>query len=199
MLIGIAGRKFHGKDTVAKILCETAGFEQMRFADPLKNMLRAFYRTLSLGDAAIERRLEGDIKEIPCPLLGNKTPRYAMQTLGAEWGRDMISSSLWVDALQFRAHQAGKSIVVSDVRFPNECEAIRHLGGRVFRVDAGARVPANEFSDHASETQVDKLPVDGVILNNKDLQALRQQVDAAVFGQPAVVNQDGGLVPVGWN
>ena len=39
---------------------------------------------LGLGEAHIE----GALKEVPCELLGGKTPRYAMQTLGTEWGRD---------------------------------------------------------------------------------------------------------------
>ena len=172
-VVGITGRKFHGKDTVAQIYVQD-GYKQLRFADPLKEMLRAFYRTIELPAAEIERRIEGDLKETPCPHLCGKTPRFAMQTLGAEWGRDMIDEDLWVKTLQFRAANSDKA-VVSDVRYMNEVETIKRLGGKVFRVDASARVPRGAWSDHSSE-QVEKLSVDAVIDNNGAPEQLFQSV-----------------------
>jgi hypothetical protein len=187
-LIGLTGRKGHGKDTVASMLVER-GYTQLRFADPLKNMLRAFYATLGVPERDIERRIEGDLKEELCPFLGDKTPRQAMQTLGTEWGRGCIASDLWVVTLQRRAWQCRikrENVVVSDVRFPNECAAIHEMGGVVYRVDAGDRVPSNEFSNHASETEVDALSVDGIIDNSGDLAQLRPIVDDVVAVTGAV-------------
>lgn len=177
-LIGLTGRKYHGKDTAAAVLVKK-GYAQLRFADPLKEMLRAFYRTVGLPFIEIERRIEGDLKETPCPHLRGKTPRYAMQTLGAEWGRDMIGTDLWVSVLTGRAAKAGKA-VVSDVRYDNECAAITAAGGRVFRVDANKRVDANEFSHHSSEMCVDALPVAGVIDNNDSENELKRRVESLV-------------------
>lgn len=163
-VFGITGRKFHGKDSVAREFV-LQGFELLRFADPLKNMLRAFYQTMELSSAEIERRIEGDLKEVPCIYLNGKTPRYAMQSLGTEWGRDLIHKDIWIDSLMRRA--AGRQrVVVSDVRFANECGAVRRLDGKVIRVDASRRVPTNEHSSHSSETQIANLPVDMEIDNN---------------------------------
>ena len=36
MIIGIIGKKYHGKDTVAEFMKECGNFEQMAFAEPLK-------------------------------------------------------------------------------------------------------------------------------------------------------------------
>lgn len=177
-IIGLTGRKFHGKDTVAGILVER-GYKQLRFADPLKNMLRAFYDTMGLPPWQVEIRIEGELKERPCSWLRGKTPRYAMQTLGTEWGRGLIHNDLWIETLKSRSQKHWR-VVVSDVRFLNEVNAIKDLGGRVFRVDAGARVPSNEHSNHASETEIDNLPVDGVIDNSGSLESLKDAVDQAL-------------------
>lgn len=163
-VFGITGRKYHGKDTAARELV-LHGFDLLRFADPLKNMLRAFYQTMELSSAEIERRLEGDLKEVPCIYLNGRTPRYAMQTLGAEWGRDLIHPDLWIDSLMRRA-QGRDKVVISDVRYPNECETVKRLDGKVIRVDASDRVGANQFSNHSSETQINALPADVEIDNN---------------------------------
>jgi hypothetical protein len=187
-LVGLAGRKYHGKDTAAGYFADH-GFVQLRFADPLKAMLRAFYRTAGLGESEIERRIEGDLKEVPCPYLRGKTPRYAMQTLGTEWGRCLIADDLWVSLLVTRAKTFDK-VVVSDTRYPNECGAIVDAGGCVLRIDAGPRVPANELSNHSSEREVDALPVAGAVDNSGSPADLRQRIRA-------LVQEDGSLLSSG--
>lgn len=177
-VIGITGRKRHGKDTVARELV-LHGFSVVRFADPLKAMLRAFYQVHGLGAVEIERRIEGDLKEVPCIYLNGKTPRYAMQTLGTEWGRDLIDKNLWTDSLQRRAVVYDK-VAVPDVRFDNECEAVRDIGGKVFRVEARQRVGVTEQSNHSSETSIDTLPVDLEISNNGTAFELSAAVRAAL-------------------
>ena len=54
----------------------------MRFSTPLKGMLRAFYRACGLSEAEIEWRIEGDLNDVPDPLLGGRTPRKGMIGLG---------------------------------------------------------------------------------------------------------------------
>lgn len=179
MLIGIAGRKGHGKDTVANILVAD-GFTLLRFAEPLKAMLRAYYRQHCVDLQTIERKIEGDLKELPCHHLRGKTPRHAMQTLGTEWGRGCMAGDLWVRSLIDRYYVGGKPVVVPDVRFANECHAIQDVGGKVIRVEAHDRVPANDHSTHESEQGIDTLPVDLTIDNNGSGFALRRAVEAAL-------------------
>lgn len=178
MLIGITGCKGHGKDTVAKMLV-ARGFTLLRFADPLKNMLRTFYRDLGVPALEIEARIEGVLKQTPDLLLNWRTPRHAMQTLGTEWGRNCIGRDLWVDTLLRRAKRANPA-VVPDVRYENECHAIREAGGVVWRVDAGARVAADEFSTHSSELEIQHLPVDVEIDNSGSAEQLERAVNGVL-------------------
>lgn len=112
---------------------------------------------------AIKRMLEGDLKEVPSPLLGGKTPRFAMQKLGTEWGREMLADNLWVEAM-FDASKRYQRVVVTDVRFPNEAGAIQACGGQVLRITR----PNNPTppDDHPSEAQIDTLHVDHELTND---------------------------------
>lgn len=174
-IIGIAGKKGHGKDAAALCFIRR-GFVHLRFADPLKLMLRTFYRCHGVEERDIQRKIDGGMKELPCMLLNGKTPRAAMQTLGFEWGRQQISPSLWVDSCITRAGKHDK-VVIPDVRFANECAAIQNAGGSVILVDASERVPDNAHSQHASETGVLQLEVDYTVANNGDLAALHKKID----------------------
>lgn len=143
-LVAINGLKHSGKTTAAQVLVD-AGWVRVKFAGPLKDMLR----TLDLDD----RHLEGDLKEVPCDLLCGQTPRWAMQSLGTEWGRDLIGVDLWGGIARRRiadALAAGKSVVVDDLRFESEAAAIRAMGGVVLRIER----PGLVGGGHASETPV---------------------------------------------
>ena len=85
-LLGIHGKAGSGKSTAAQVLID-GGFKRVKFADPLKNMLRAIGLT--------DQHIEGDLKEVPCDMLLGQTPRHAMQTLGTEWGRGCIGGEFW--------------------------------------------------------------------------------------------------------
>lgn len=157
MIVGIAGYRGSGKSTAARYLVEAHGFVRIPFAKPLKDMLRA----IGLGDA----ELEGDRKEEPCSLLGGRTPRHAMQTLGTEWGRELIDEGLWIRLWSRQAMlavEAGRHVVCDDLRFPNEATAVCDLGGRVLRLSR----PGRETSAHASEAQIDLLQPDFLVCND---------------------------------
>lgn len=179
MLIAITGQKFCGKDTLAKCFVDY-GFELARFADPLKEMIRAMYRCAGLTETEIERRIEGDLKEVPCELLGGKTPRYAMQTIGTEW-RDMIDRNLWINQWLRKVTSTladGGHVVVPDLRFTHEYNIVRSLGGHVLRVKRDA-VGSNDLSGHISETEMSDIPADIVINNNGSLEELHGKARGA--------------------
>ena len=144
LLIGLAGPAGSGKSTIANAIVrklDHAGIYS--FAAPLKAALKA----MGLTDA----QLYGDEKDVPCALLGGKTPRHAMKTLGTEWGRGMIDDDFWVRSAMLRADSpraAGMSIVFDDVRFDNEAAAIIARGGTVFEL---RRPGVKASSEHASE------------------------------------------------
>lgn len=115
LLLGPAGT---GKTTVAQHLQMNHGFIRLRMADVLKDMLKAMGLT--------HAQVDGCEKEIPLAILGGKTPRYAMRTIGTEW-RNMISRRLWSDIIYERIKMlsVGHSdlrVVIDDCRFPHEVD-----------------------------------------------------------------------------
>lgn len=142
MLIGLCGPAGSGKSTAALHLVEHHGFTRVRFAGPLKAMMRALGCT--------EEEVDGALKEAPCALLGGRTPRQAMQWLGTEWGRQMIAPDLWLRAWAAEANRY-RLVVCDDVRFPNEEAAIRSRGGIIVRIECPWAASAG--SGHASEQQ----------------------------------------------
>lgn len=149
---------------------------RVKFADALKSMLRTFLHNLGYGTVDIERMMEGDLKEVPLPITGNPTPRHLMQTLGTEWGRACVADNLWVDVTIKKAMRyigMGHRVVIDDIRFPNELEAVRNVfDSRTIRI-----IRTNHFVDtsHPSEGLLDNEVFDFEIINDSDLWTLAQK------------------------
>lgn len=154
MIIGIAGEAGSGKGTAAEVLLRN-GYTKGKFAGALKDMLRALLRYRKVSDVDIERMIEGDLKELPHPALNGRSPRYAMQSLGTEWGRDCIDENLWVDT-EFDALDGVENITFDDVRHENEEDAIVRRGGIIVQI-LGRRKGIGD--KHDSESFQPKNPV----------------------------------------
>lgn len=165
MLIGITGKKTAGKDTLATGF-KSQGFMDLKMGDPLKQMLRALYVCAGVDQEMIERKIEGDLKEVSCEYLGGQSPRHAMVTLGTAW-RDMITPDLWINIWRPKAQlmlAAGLNVICTDVRRLSEAQAIRDLGGVMVRVDRPGLI---SDSSHITETEMDSIPVDAVFNNDR--------------------------------
>lgn len=159
---GLAGS---GKSTAADYLV-TKGYTRVKFAAPLKAMLRTIGLT--------EDHIEGHLKEVPCALLQGKTPRHAMQTLGADWARTCIGEYFWIGLWMRDVDDIldrGGRVVCDDCRYPNEAAAIRKLGGDIYRLTGRGGVGGS----HESE-RMDFI-ADCVIENDADLRALENRID----------------------
>lgn len=169
-IIGLTGLAGAGKSTAADHLVAAHGFVRVKFAGPLKSMLAA----LGLGPDEIE----GHLKEVPSDLLCGRTPRQAMQTLGAEWGRDLIGPDLWVRAWGKAVDEAltdgAAGIVADDVRFLNEVTAIHERGGYVLRLTR-ERAGSASGATHVSETG--GVPFDAVLTNDGSVADLHEVLD----------------------
>ncbi len=132
----------------------------MSFAEPIKEMIRVLLRALGHNDAIIGRMVDGDLKEVIIPELGRST-RYLMQTIGTEWGRDIVHQHIWLAPIK-NAIARGESIVVDDVRFENEFALLQNAGATLIRVDR----PATDSTNHQSEGRLDDFPFDFRITNN---------------------------------
>ena len=170
-----------GKSEVAKAL-ESTGFKVLKFASPLKDMVRSLLRSTGMGEVEIEYRLEGAHKDRPIPDLGGRSARYLMQTLGTEWGRGLVDDDLWVGLMLMRARlvtQAGfPGVVVDDMRFPNEYEVMKgSLGAKMVWVKRPGVVAK---TDHKSEGLLDDKSFDIEILNQGQLSTLQQAAYALI-------------------
>jgi hypothetical protein len=165
MIIGISGKKGSGKDTVATFIKEfLPQYENKSFAGKLKEMIAIL---LNVSTEQLEDR---GYKESNLGWL-NSSPRELMQKLGTEWGRS-IDEDIWVKAL-LADYDINENWIITDVRFPNEADAINKAGGVVIRVYRG-----DSSDTHPSETSLDNYP-DFVykIVNTGSLKDLRNQVE----------------------
>ena len=153
-LTGLAGS---GKSTASAYL-QTQGYKLTKFASPLKDMLRAIGYN--------EDEIEGHLKEVPRS--DGYSPRYAMQTLGTEWGRNCMGQNFWVNIWKERA--ATGLIVVDDCRFSNEADAVRSLGGIVIRLEGRGGIAGG----HSSE-KMDFEP-DCVVSNDGSITELHERL-----------------------
>lgn len=174
-VVAFTGPAGAGKSTAAAVL-ESRGWLLHKFAGPLKGMMREFYRSCGLDHNEIWAKLEGSQKEKPCTLLGGTSPRYAMQTLGTEWGRDLICPSLWVDAWARAAKMIlgnRTGVVCDDCRFPNEVERVHSIGGIVVGISGRGGIEGG----HASEAVLEP---DLWITNDGPRHLLALKVELAV-------------------
>ncbi len=102
------------------------------------------------------------------------TYRRLLQVLGTEGLRDLIHPNVHVNALMVDYHPNESNWLVTDVRFPNEGDAILAAGGVLVKVER----PGIYTGTHPSETAMDDYKdFDYIIDNRYDLPYLRRQVN----------------------
>lgn len=177
LLVGLTGGKGTGKDTIAEHLVSFYGFDSLAFADPVRAAAAAAF------DVPISTFTDVRTKETPMAALCGRSPRHVLQTLGTEWGRNLIRSDIWVlrmqHALTIRNYRGCMRTVVTDVRFDEEAEMLRKMGGEIWLVTR----PQTEYSTgdtHASERGVSEALVTRVIQNNMDKKTLYTQTGVAL-------------------
>lgn len=142
--MGIAGRARSGKDTAAGLLVAEYGFTRVAFADPLKDALVALDPVVVASNGRTARLRDvldvfGGWEGVKGHSLWAPVVRALMQDFG-DAVRGHVGVDVWRDAAVARVHGvlgSGGRVVVSDVRYPNEFEAVRGLGGVMVRVVRG--------------------------------------------------------------
>jgi hypothetical protein len=175
LIIGLGHVKQSGKDTAANALVTWKAanpfaprFRKVAFADALRAVAlgadpiidgpRPGLGVLRLSDVITPNSESWEEAKKAFPEV-----RRFLQALGTEGVRNNLGSDVWVRAL-FDHVGLGENVVIPDVRYVNEAEAIKARGGIVVRIDR----PGHVASGHLSETALaDWDGWDAVILNNR--------------------------------
>jgi len=132
-LIGISGAKFAGKTEVANILRDQLnGAMILNLPEPI------YHACMAIFGWSYEQCTDPVLREQIDERYG-VSPRYAQQTLGTEWGRNIIHGELWLiradDVLAtIEENMSINFAIVPNIRFYNEALWIRRNGGIVFNV-----------------------------------------------------------------
>lgn len=214
-VIGLTGPIGSGKDTVAALLRTHCAAHTFAFADALRHeIVEAFciehiYLTrretkehpmsalaLSrcLDSAFVDRMVVhhlthgGERLDLTAP----RSPRQIMQWWGTEyrraqkpgyWTQKALQTVRWLDQTT-----RPSLVVISDVRFADEAQLVRSLGGWIWQVKrTGTEVATGA---HVSEVAGDEFTPDAVINNHHDMRHLQGVVLSAwaerAWGMPGV-------------
>lgn len=156
-IIAFSGGMFSGKSSAIVALESVVSMyqtvENIKFAQPLYDIQSYIYQRID--------------RQVPEP-----KDRKLLQWLGTDWGRS-ITENLWVDIWQEEVEASLASIITcDDLRFPNEAERVRALGGVIVRViapeetrKARAAALGMTISSHASEVPLPNELVDFELFN----------------------------------
>jgi len=164
-VVGICGHKGHGKNLLASFIqVVDPAFRCLAFADPLKVAVAGIF-CLDLDELhdperkevpflapiemdqyllSMQQRLGIEIQ--PGGEIAN-SPRELMQKFGTEYVRD-ASPGYWVRSVMREIRRSGRDTLITDVRFPDEADAVRRSGGLVVRLVRDHQFPEAE---HVSE------------------------------------------------
>lgn len=168
MIIGLSGYARSGKDTVAELLCLNYEYRRVAFADPIREAILVLNPKLD-SITHVSHRVEDYGWEVTKQ---DPEVRRLLQVMGTEVGRKMFGNDVWINKALSGLSQEDR-VVISDVRFPNEAEAIKKLGGMVWRIN---RSNASAVNGHPSEHAMDTYMFDHVIYNHNSLDDLADEV-----------------------
>lgn len=164
-IIAFAGPKGVGKTSLSLMIKGILGQGQiLSFADPIKDMVEKM---------GIARSIINDpkLKNEKLDWL-DKSPREILQTLGTDWGREMIDQDIWIKIAENSIKQSDSDLIMfDDCRFQNEVDMIKRNGGHVVEL---YRPGFDEYTgEHKSELGIsdpdDEMNVDTLSFAAEDL------------------------------
>lgn len=176
-VIGLAGKKHSGKDTVGEYLVKEHGFVRVAFADTVKEACKIIF-------GFTDEQVYGDLKETVDDYW-NITPRKILQTVGTDLFRielpnkcPNISNDIWIKSVDKQIknllEKGQKKIVITDVRFQNEFDYIKQNNGFVWKI---TRPSITNKDKHKSENMVDLMLCDAEITNDGTINELHNKID----------------------
>lgn len=180
ILIGITGRTGNdgiagcGKDTVAEMISNQVGIPIYGFADPIYDMVKSGFG-IDGKDEFWSSRKQKESSILWLSKDRDVSLRYLLETLGTEWGRNMVCSDLWTAIARRRYEQSERGLIIKDVRFGNEVEWLKVWDGVLIHV-----IRPNYFSE-ATKGHPSNIPLsigenDLVVINDDSLEVLQERV-----------------------
>jgi hypothetical protein len=160
MIVGLLGFIGSGKGTAGDIL-KDMGFTPVSFAKGVKDVAAEMFgwpRHLLEGDTQHSRDWREQPDEFWSKEFGKPfTPRYALQLMGTEVGRDVFHKDFWVIKLKkYIEDNPNQNYVITDVRFFNEIDFVYDQKGILIEVERGISphwysiaAKANKGDEHA--------------------------------------------------
>lgn len=182
-VIGICGNIGAGKDTAAGILVRDYGYERAAFADLLRCTTSYVYKVpIEWCYSQEDKRtvLDGVDSMAPKVLRPDGTP-HTVRSLLECVGQALrgVCPDTWIIAAGLAEHER---VVVPDVRYANEFDAIRALGGEVWEVRMEGGPPA-ERTGHDSDEEWRPLSKERALVNvHGDFGALEDCIAHAMEG-----------------
>lgn len=156
-LIGITGYAGSGKDTVGLIIMHNLFWFVNKNSCSIQKFAAKVKEVASVltGVDAIKFD-DQEFKKAYNPLFG-MTNRELLQKIGTEALRDHLHPDVWIKSL-FKDYNPSKNIwIITDVRFPNEYQAIKERGGVIIRkYGPDDNIPMV----HESESYINTIPAD---------------------------------------
>ncbi len=182
MIIGLGHQKRQGKDTFANMLQDSLNARGkytrvLAFADPLYEICAKMYGHAGFLAKCRYDSDAGHLKETPLnpPLYGQISPRDILLRIGEKLRE--FDHLIWVNyALSYDSKDV--VTIITDVRHPNEVEAIQKAGGKLVKI-VRPSMPVNPKPDDIDGFLVGWDGWDYTINNDGDLTQLK--VDAIAF------------------
>ena len=203
MIIGFTGKAGVGKDTAGGYLRlkqwkhYSFALPLKRVVATLLGLPLAAMEMREIKDKPLEKpiRLQEEdadriMEAIPHPILGHSmadkvreacdgkefnTVRELLQFIGTDIGRDIINKDIWTNITKDAVNNLKKdnNVVITDVRFENEKDVIKDMGGYVIEIQR--KTELSDVAKHKSE-DID-FESDLVIENNGSMQKMYDQIE----------------------
>ena len=179
LIIGIIGKKYHGKDTIADIIVSKYDYRKIHFANPLKEGCRHIF-------GLTEKQLYGNEKDV-VDKYWRITPRKLLQFVGTDLFRNQLGkvipymkNSVWVQRLEKTfIDNPDTNYVVADIRFQNEVDMLKKHGAFIIKLH---RPNIKNDDEHFSETGIDDIKgFDLLILNDTTINELYNKINNIMY------------------
>jgi hypothetical protein len=192
MIIGLVGRRRTGKNSLSRYIVEKYFATELALASYLKETVKIWF-------GWSEDHVNGLLKDVVDPFWG-VSPRQMLQWFGTEVVqfslperfpeyRTIVGRLHWCNLLIKDLEyfyldsmlQYNRPVVITDVRFPHEVEAISSFARKIkspFKMIKIVRDTGFFGDDHSSETDSDGIVPDLVLENNGTLEQLFEQFES---------------------